>query len=147
MKKDKKTVVYARTTTKRQNINLQLEAAKPFLQGIEEGSVLTIADSVTPKSYQPKGLQWLLDLIKNDQVDTLIVSTRDRLSRNYDEYMEIINEIYKHQVKVIFTSRERPLIHDRDSGVTFENILAMVREKERKIKSQRIKAGLKRKQL
>jgi len=82
MENNKKTVVYARTSTKKQNYELQLEAAKPFLRGIQEENLTFIVDHGAPATSKLKGLQQLIDLIKKGQVDTLIIYKRDRLIRS-----------------------------------------------------------------
>lgn len=55
MENNKKTVVYARTSTKKQNYELQLEAAKPFLKGIQE-NLIFIVDHRAPATSKPNGL-------------------------------------------------------------------------------------------
>lgn len=147
MKNNKKTVVYARTASKKQNIDLQLKAAEPFLSGIHDENILIIADSVTPRSSQPKGLQKLLELIKSDQVDTLIVFHRDRLTRSFDEYLKMLKLIYEREIKVIFTAREHvPFNHDQNTGLISESLFLLFIEMERTNMSKRRKAAMKRKQ-
>ncbi|PEQ84672.1 hypothetical protein CN481_22150 [Bacillus sp. AFS006103] len=90
MENNKKTVVYARTSTKKQNYELQLEAAKPFLKGNQGENLIFIVDHGAPATSKPNGLQQLLDLIKKEQVDTLIIYKRDRLTRSEDEYIDIL---------------------------------------------------------
>lgn len=115
MKNNKKIVVYARTASKKQNIDLQLEAAKSHLKGVQEEKIVTLTDEATSISSHRKGLQTLLELVKNDQVDTLIVYQQDRLTRSAHEYLEIMDLIYKHKVKVIFTGNEDiPFQHDQE---------------------------------
>lgn len=146
MKDNKKTVVYARTASIKQNIDLQLEAANPHLKGIQEENIVMITDYATPSSFQQKGLQNLLELVKNDQVDTLIVYQRDRLARNFYEYLEIMDLIYTHKVNVIFTGNEQPFEHDQEFGTLKEFMYQLLHESEGSHISNRIKAIRKAKQ-
>ncbi|WP_438824277.1 recombinase family protein [Bacillus sp. JJ1562] len=107
-----------------------------------------MADSVTPRSAQPKGLQQLLELIKSDQVDTLIVFQRDRLTRSFDEYLKMLKLIYQHEIKIVFTAREyAPFNHDLNTGIISESLFLLNIEMERTIMSNRIKAALKKNNL
>jgi DNA invertase Pin-like site-specific DNA recombinase len=147
MENNKKTVVYARTSTKKQNYELQLEAAKPFLKDIQEENLILIVDHCAPATSKPKGLQQLLDLIKEDQVDTLIIFKRDRLTRSEDEYLDILKSIYANGIKVVLTAEDSlPFNHDQKSGFLFESLIIKVINMEKTNMSIRIKAGLKMKQ-
>jgi site-specific DNA recombinase len=139
MKNNKKTVVYARTASKKQNIDLQLEAAKPYLKGIPEENIIIITDQV-PATSQPEGFDNLLDLIRNDQVETLIVYKRDRITRNLDEYLDLLKLINHHQVKVAFTASGHPPIN---INLQIESLYADIINRERIIMSNRIKTALK----
>ena len=148
MKNNKKTVIYARTAaSNKQSLDLQLEAAKPFVKGVQEENVVIITETASSGLTQQVGLQKILELVKNDQLETLIVYQRDRLARNLIDYSEIAKLIYAHKVKVIFTaSGELPFDSEQGSGVLKEIIYSQHREKERNMMSNRIKAALKAKQ-
>jgi site-specific DNA recombinase len=141
MKENKKTVVYARTASNKQNIDLQLDAAKPFLKEVLQEDVVIITEIATSGLSQQKGLQKVLELVKTNQVDTLLVYQSDRLTRNMNDYLEIINSIYAHKVKVIFTaSEDTSFQHDQESGPLMEFIYLLVNEQERIHMSNRMKA-------
>src|SRR5690606_27277578 len=53
-------------------------------------------------------LQKLRLLIQQKKVKTVIVYSRDRLARNFYEYVAIVKEFYKYGIKVIFTSTKQP---------------------------------------
>lgn len=147
MKNNKKTVVYARTSTKKQNLELQLDAAKPFVKGISEEHLLIIEEHGVPISSKREGLQQLLDLIRQDQVETLIVFQRDRLTQNEDEYQDILRLIYSHGVKVILTSKSAiPFNNDQKDGMLFETLILQFINMEKIHMSMRIKNALKMKQ-
>lgn len=149
MNNNKKTVVYARTASENSNINIQLDAAKPFLEKIEPESLFYIIDKGVRINSQSKGngFQELLSLIKQNQVDTLIVYNRDRLTRSVDQYIELINTIKRHKVNVIFTATEHSSnISNKLEDLYTEGIYALITKFEGVMMSNRIKDGIRRKQ-
>lgn len=130
-----KVVVYTRVSSDQQNLEMQLEAAKPYVKGYHPDEVIYLNDdgvSATKKKMEerPK-LKELLELIKNGQVDTLIVYQRDRLARDFYEYLEIILLIYTFKVKVIFTATGHlPFNHDLKSGLLSEGVFGMMSQLE-----------------
>lgn len=53
-------------------------------------------------------LNRLLTEIKSGKVDCILVQARDRLARNFYEYIEIVTMLHKFNVKVIFTQPGHP---------------------------------------
>ncbi|WP_245736040.1 recombinase family protein [Virgibacillus subterraneus] len=89
----------------------------------------------------------VLELVKKNQVDTLVVYQRDRLTRSCYKYLEIVDLMNTHKVKVIFTaSDDIPFQHDQEDGVLKEFHYALLLEKERNHMSNRIKDALKAKE-
>jgi DNA invertase Pin-like site-specific DNA recombinase len=144
MKNHKITAVYARTNSKKKNLELQLEAASPYLKGIEPEGLLYFIDEGVSGSSQPLELIKLLDLIKKDLVDTLVVYDRSRLTRSVDNYLQLINLINRHQVKVIFTAYGHD--NNRLGDIYTEGLKVLMMKIEGIIMSNRIKDGVKRKQ-
>ncbi|MEH7076986.1 recombinase family protein [Neobacillus drentensis] len=144
MKNNKITAVYARTSSKKKSLELQLEAASPFLKGIEPEGLIYFIDEGVSGSSQPTELVKLLDLIKKDRVDTLVVYDRSRLTSSVDNYLQLVNLINRHQVKVIFTLalEENHSLEDLYS----EGFKALMVKLEGIMLSNRIKEGIKRKQ-
>jgi site-specific DNA recombinase len=114
---------------------MQLEAAKPYIKDYHPQEIIYLNDdgvSATKKKLdeRPK-MQELLELIRNGQVDTLIVYQRDRLARDFYEYLEIILLLYTHKVKVIFTaSGHLPFNHELESGIFSEGVFGMMSQIE-----------------
>lgn len=142
MENTKVTAVYARTSSRKQDIKFQLEAAYPYLKGIEPEGLLYFIDEEVSGSSQPFELKKLLDLIRKDLVDTLVVYDRSRLTTSLDSYLELINLIDRHQVKVIFTAAAEEKIGD----IYREGLKALLKKYESIMLSNRIKDGLKLKQ-
>lgn len=136
------TAVYARTSSKKQNFESQIEAASPYLKGLEPEGVLYFVDEGVSGSSKPEGLSNLLDLIKEDLIGTLVVYNRSRLTNSLDTYLELINLLDRHQVKVIFTATAEEGIGD----ILTEGLKALFQKYESIMMSNHIKDGLKRKQ-
>jgi DNA invertase Pin-like site-specific DNA recombinase len=102
MEKNKATAVYARTSNKKQNFELQIEAASPYLKGIDSEGLFYFVDEGISGSSKPVELLKLIDFIKEGRIDTLVVYERSRLTTSLDTYLELINLFDRHQVKVIF---------------------------------------------
>jgi DNA invertase Pin-like site-specific DNA recombinase len=143
MKNNKITTVYARTSSKNQNLKLQLEAASPYLKGIEPAGLLFFIDEEFPESSQPLELINLIDLIRKDLVDTLVVFDRSRLTSSVDNYLQLVNLINRHQVKVIFTSTGEE--NHRFENLYSEGLTALMLKLEGIMLSNRIKESKKRK--
>jgi site-specific DNA recombinase len=130
-----KVVVYTRVSSDQQSLEMQLEAAKPFVKDYQPDEVIYLNDpgvSATKKKIEerPK-LKKLLEMIKNFEVDTLIVYQRDRLARDFYEYLEIILVIYTYKVTVIFTATGHlPFNHDLETGIFSEGVFGMMSQIE-----------------
>lgn len=130
-----KVVVYARVSSDQQSLEMQLEAAKPYLKDYHPDEVIYLNDpgvSATKRKIEerPK-LKELLEMIKEGLVDTLIVYQRDRLARNFYEYLEIILLIYTYKVNVIFTATGHlPFNHDLENGIFSEGVFGMMSQIE-----------------
>ncbi|WP_281202989.1 recombinase family protein [Cytobacillus kochii] len=108
---------------------MQFEAAKPFIKDYHPDEIIYLSDvgvSATKKKLEERSkMQELLELIRNEKVDTLIVYQRDRLARDFYEYLESILLIYTSKVKVIFTATGHlpfNFNHDLESGIFSEGV-------------------------
>lgn len=108
MVKKKLTVLYSRVSTEQQSEEMQLAAAQNYIKDIPLDQLVIISDSgisaLKVEMNQRPGLKRLLELIQQDKVATLITYHRDRLARDFYEYIKIIKVFYKHDVNVVFTN-------------------------------------------
>ncbi|MGD6874218.1 recombinase family protein [Sutcliffiella horikoshii] len=142
--KNKKTAVYVRTTSNENSVNLQLEAAKGHLMGVDETEIVLFSDMSAKSSSIREGLNELIDSISNDRIDTLIVFNRDRLTRDAEEYKKFIELFYAKNINVIFSGQGAlPFNYDR----RIETEMASLVDKEREIMSRRIKIAQKDKKI
>lgn len=101
--------VYCRVSTAGQNISQQINLAEIYLSqnNINSNDVkYYLDDNVSANKLsvdkRPE-LSNLLNEIRAGRIKNVIVQSRDRLARNFYEYIELIKEFYKYSVKVKFT--------------------------------------------
>lgn len=107
--------VYCRVSTSGQNINQQISLAEIYFaqKDINLDKVqYFLDDNVSANkltSEQRPQLQLLIAEIKKGIIRTVIVQNRDRLARNFYEYIELVKIFYKYDVEIIFTDSSQAL--------------------------------------
>ncbi|AIF45159.1 recombinase family protein [Virgibacillus sp. SK37] len=106
--------VYSRVSTAQQDIQKQIALAEAYINnhGIPAEKVIWLNDkdvSANKVGLDKRGeLLRLRKMIKQKKVKTIIVYSRDRLARNFYEYVALVKEFYEYNVDVIFTSTKQP---------------------------------------
>lgn len=109
-------VIYTRVSSAAQSLELQETAAKRYLESIDlsgdEETIIYLSDhdvSATKlKMDQRPKLVELISLIKEGKVEKLIVYKRDRLARNFYEFVDLTKVFIKYNVKVVYTASNEP---------------------------------------
>ncbi|MEK4228596.1 recombinase family protein [Solibacillus sp. FSL H8-0538] len=109
-------IIYTRVSSAAQNLELQLTAAKRYLESINlsgnEESIIYLSDhdvSATKlKMDQRPKLAELISLIEEGKVEKLIVYKRDRLARNFYEFVDLTKIFIKYNVEIIYTASNEP---------------------------------------
>lgn len=107
-------IVYTRVSSARQDIEKQIALARGYInnQNIEHEKVIWLKDDdISANKLEAEArpeLQKLRMLIKQRKSKTIIVSNRDRLARNFYEYVALVKEFYQYGVNVIFTGKSQP---------------------------------------
>ncbi|GER71382.1 hypothetical protein BpJC7_26850 [Weizmannia acidilactici] len=124
--------VYSRVSTAQQDIQKQILLAESYIHNnrIDLDKVIWLKDdnvsanklAIEDRPY----LQKLRLLIQQKKVKTVIVYSRDRLARNFYEYVAIVKEFYKYGIKVIFTSTKQPPFSPKLSIESLYGIFAQV---------------------
>ncbi len=137
---------YARVSTKEQNLDRQLEALTAY--GIDERDIIT--DKASGKNFDREGYNKLVNPQMLREGDTIIITSIDRLGRNYTEIKEqweYITKELKANIKVL----DMPLLdttqNTNDLDKTFIadltlQILSYVAQKEREKIKERQKQGI-----
>lgn len=108
--------IYGRVSSAAQSLELQLSAAKKYLEskGLNgnEDFVIELTDpDVSATKLKMKDrlkLMELLRLIQEGKVKKVIVYKRDRLARNFYEFVDITRIFIKYNVEVIYTASNEP---------------------------------------
>ncbi|QCR33723.1 recombinase family protein [Lysinibacillus sp. SGAir0095] len=116
MNERKLIVIYCRVSSAAQNLDLQISAAKRHLESVglkeNEDFIIYLDDhdvSATKlKMNQRPKLMELIHLIKEGKVKSVIVYKRDRLARNFYEFVDITKVFIKYKVEVIYTASNEP---------------------------------------
>ncbi|MEH7383317.1 recombinase family protein [Bacillus sp. JJ1533] len=107
-------VAYTRVSSAGQDIHKQVTYIKQYLKSINlsEDDIDWIKDndiSANKLSMEDRpGLEELRMKIKQRKVKKIIVYHRDRLARNFYEYVLLVKEFYKYDIEVIFLAINHP---------------------------------------
>ncbi|MDL0421494.1 recombinase family protein [Caldibacillus thermoamylovorans] len=124
--------VYSRVSTAQQDIQKQILLAESYINNnhIDPQKVIWLEDDNVSANKlameERSGLQKLRMLIQQKKVKTVIVYSRDRLARNFYEYVAIVKEFYKYGIKVVFTSTKQPPFSPKLSIESLYGIFAQV---------------------
>ncbi|OPY24943.1 MAG: hypothetical protein A4E23_00184 [Methanomethylovorans sp. PtaU1.Bin073] len=139
----KNPIGYARTSTKEQDINLQINLLKD--EGIPSDRIFyDIGVSGSVPAERRQGYKQLMTFTKNNPVDAIYCFEISRLGRTAMETLVLVQELEKSGIKVISLSPSEswsknvdPLFRD-----LLIHMLAWVANMERKVLKERVKAGV-----
>lgn len=115
-----KVAIYTRVSSRGQSVAMQLKLAKNYvasnnLTNIEFFNDFAVSANKVEIKKRPE-LKKLLAQVEAGNISIVVVYSRDRLARNFYEYMNIIKLLNKHKVEVVFTAVEQsPYTVDVDS--------------------------------
>jgi site-specific DNA recombinase len=107
-------IAYTRVSSAGQDIQKQITHAEAYINNhnIDEEKVIWLKDDDVSanklKMEDRPGLMELRFLIKEKEVKTIIAYSRDRLARNFYEYVALVKEFYQYGVNIIFTGVSQP---------------------------------------
>src|SRR5215217_8226004 len=139
------TALYVRVSTDRQaqaqTIEQQLERLKAHLE--MEGEALSAEnvfrdDGYSGASLNRPGLDQLRDRVRRTVVNRVMVTSPDRLARNYVHEMVLIEELERAGCSVEFL--DRPMSHDHHDQLLLQ-IRGAVAEYERVLIAERMRRG------
>ena len=122
---------YGRVSTKHQELEVQLEQLK------KENCEVIFTEKFTGTKMEREELQKVLALLQEG--DTLVVTKLDRLARNTKEGIEIIDDLFKRNVKVHVLNVG--LLENTTMGRFFLQTMLAVAEMERNMIVERTQEG------
>lgn len=134
MRERKLIIVYCRVSSAAQNLDLQISAAKRHLESLglkeNEDYIIYLDDhdvSATKlKMNQRPNLMQLISLIKQGKVKTVVVYKRDRLARNFYEFVDITKVFIKYDVEVVYTASNEPAFKNKLALEAFYGMFAQM---------------------
>ncbi|WP_456394406.1 recombinase family protein [Thermococcus sp.] len=130
-----KAVAYIRVSTKEQDENNQRQAIQESAKSKDIeilGWFIDKGVSGTKKFKEREGARTLLNYIKTNSVDAVLVFAIDRLGRNMEDTVNTIKELENFGVKVISVKEEFLQTMDNNIRKLILSILSWVAEFERK---------------
>jgi len=146
----KKTIVYIRASTGEQKLTLEFQKCMAIEKARELNLPLNKEDFLedagisgfTTTAEQRPAMANLLKMVANEEVQTVIVYKRDRLTRRAREYLVIAYTLNKYGVNIVFSDpSEFPFT--TSNGWIIECIMAGLLQKECKSIRDKVVLGLK----
>lgn len=119
-------VIYARVSTHKQitrgDLDRQIQTLKDFAINKDPKSLVIISDVGSGLNDNRKGLNKLIELIQNEQVDRVFVTYKDRLTRFGFNYLKAIADFNNTQIIVVSSEIEDKSISEELA----EDILSII---------------------
>ncbi|KEK25173.1 recombinase family protein [Bacillus gaemokensis] len=123
---------YARVSTREQNLDTQIEQLKTRKCDV------IIEEKMTGATFKRPELERLLETAQDG--DTIVVTRVDRLGRNTQQLLELVNELQKRNITLFVIELGMEVTHR--NGKMFLTILSALAENERELLAEKRNAGL-----
>jgi len=132
--------IYARVSTKEQNVNMQLLELRDYVSKRGWARAEEFADRMSGAKSNRPALSALLTKAKARKVDVIVVWKLDRFGRSVQHLVNTIVDL--NALGVTFVSLRDSLDFSTPSGKLQFHVLAAVAEFERELIRERVRAGL-----
>lgn len=142
MKTKKLVAIYARVSTDKQKVDMQLDELRQYVK--RAGNKIYkefIDEGFTGKNTQRPAFKEMMELARQRKFDVLLVWKLDRLSRSLKDLINTLDELGHFGID--FISHDNQIDTTTSQGRLIFSVVGAVAEFERDIISERIKAGLK----
>lgn len=148
MEKDKRAVGYIRVSTDKQakyGVSLEAQQSKiAAMVQLQDAKLLEIIqDDESGKSLDRPGMQRIIEMVKRQEIDLLIVFKLDRLTRSVVDLNELVTMFNKYKVSLVSLSES--IDTGSASGWIVMNLLTVVSHWERLAISERTTFALRHK--
>tara|TARA_R110000868_G_scaffold371111_1_gene634604 strand:+ start:542 stop:1258 length:717 start_codon:yes stop_codon:yes gene_type:complete len=138
-----KAVAYIRVSTDRQDISIEAQESKvrsiADVKNLELCEVIVDRDEFSGDLNRP-GMQRLLEMVKNRQINAVVIYRLDRLTRSTRDAINLVEMFDKHKVALV--SVIESLDTKTPSGMFFVTMIAAIAELERRNTSDRTTMAL-----
>jgi DNA invertase Pin-like site-specific DNA recombinase len=136
-------LAYLRTSTDRQDLNVQKVAALEYARqnGVQIDDFIAISIS-SKRERRARRIDELLQKLAKE--DTLIVTELSRLGRSTGEVIDLIDELIQNEVRIIVIKQNLTLDKEQDDiqSLTMITLLSLFAQMERMMISKRTKEAL-----
>ncbi|MBP3930505.1 MAG: recombinase family protein [Peptostreptococcaceae bacterium] len=137
---------YIRVSTKEQNEERQIQAMNEFNKANGFDKAIQLVDKATGNNTNRKNLQLLLSIVGKG--DLVVISSIDRLSRNYKEVVDLWNQITSSGADIVVldmplldTRQYKDLLGDFISNLILQ-VLGYVAQQETEMRKKRQAEGI-----
>ncbi len=142
----KKAVLYCRVSTEKEEQVTSLERQEEELKALAKAkgfqTAAVIKDQASGYDLDRPGMLELLDLVKSDDIDAVLIQDETRIGRG-NAKIALIHCLFKEGV-VVYSIADDGELHMSDSDSMILQIVSIVEEYQRKIHNLKIKRGMKR---
>ena len=141
MKQKKSVAIYARVSTERQTVDMQLAELREYIQRAGWKVYREFVDEgYTGKNTARPAFKEIMNEARRRKFDVLLVWKLDRLSRSLKDLISTLDELG--HLGIDFISYDNKIDTSSPTGKLVFQIIGAVAEFERNIISERVKAGL-----
>lgn len=137
---------YVRVSTDRQDLSLSAQQEKIRAMAVVKGAELVdlvVDEDESGKSLDRPGVKRILELVRRRQVDAVIITKLDRLTRNVRDAYDLVDLFNRKEV--VLVSLAESLDTGSASGRMVLNVMAAFAQMEREVIGERTSAALQQK--
>jgi DNA invertase Pin-like site-specific DNA recombinase len=142
-KKPMRIATYARVSTDRQDLEVQLQELRDFAARRGWTIVGAYADVLSGAREQRPGLERLVADAHRRQFELLLLWKLDRLGRSLLHMVQVMDDLLRRGIDVV-SATEPHMDSTTPQGRLLRNIFASVAEYERELIRERVRAGMRR---
>lgn len=136
----KRVIIYARVSTKEQNVDMQLIDLKQYAQARKLSVIQEYIDYASGSKTDRENYRKLFDDVKKRKCDVVLVWKFDRFARSTKELINALEEF--NSLGVDFISYKENIDTSTPAGKILFTMISAFAEFERSIIRERVKAGM-----
>lgn len=146
--KTKRAVLLVRVSTSEQDVQRQIDDLKSYAsaRGLIVTKIITEKISGALKNEEREGIQQMLTLARNGEIDCIVVSELSRMSRNAFQLQRTIEELTELRVSVLIQSMNVETLNHKGERTPVVDLLiaiiAQIAQMERVQLIDRVKSGM-----
>ena len=108
-----RTVVYARTASRNEAaLDWQVQVLQGLAATLNLNVTHIIRETASGLDFKRKGLNELMGLVEHHEIDTVLMTSLDRIGRDTPKVLDVLEELEKHGIKLIIQGGDTVEIED-----------------------------------